>query len=350
MHTILTTVGTSLLTNARRALEVERLSEHQALHYLRQTDPVRASAESNSLSRLLEPGDAIVLIHSQTDDGKFCAESLRKHYVGRGFRSEVGEIVDLSYKESRFKMRGLRALVSTLVELIRAHRKEGRQVLINATGGFKAEIAYATLVGLLFDVPVYYIHEIFNEIIEMPPTPVGWDHTLIAENEEFFEWLSEEMRTSAEVAQRTRALPHEVHLLLAEEEGYTFLSAAGEAFFESYRDRLARAQAVPVLLSRPAGEAYRTAAPDTRRMFDRILSKLRIRELRRSGSDQVRNCDCFIFPKGNRDGRVFYVEGAEGALRVLEMARHSDESYERLIDRGVKPESYDTFLPYAETV
>jgi len=73
-------------------------------------------------------------------------------------------------------MRGLRSLVATLISLIRKERAGGREVLVNATGGFKAEIAYATLVGLLFDVPVYYIHEAFQDIIEMPPTPIGWDN------------------------------------------------------------------------------------------------------------------------------------------------------------------------------
>lgn len=52
-------------------------------------------------------------------------------------------------------MRGLRSLVATLIDQIRQEKKQVREVLINATGGFNAEIAYATLVGLLFDVPVY---------------------------------------------------------------------------------------------------------------------------------------------------------------------------------------------------
>ncbi len=42
MRTILTTVGTSLLSNARRDLGVEQPDEHQLANYLRQTDPVRA--------------------------------------------------------------------------------------------------------------------------------------------------------------------------------------------------------------------------------------------------------------------------------------------------------------------
>src|SRR5207302_378624 len=117
-------------------------------------------------------------------------EALCRHY--QDHHAILCEVPDLNYTESRFKLRGLRSLVATLIDLIRRQRKEGREVHINATGGFKAEIAYATLVGLLFDVRVYYIHEAFHDIIEMPPTPISWDYSLLADHEDFFQWIFEQ--------------------------------------------------------------------------------------------------------------------------------------------------------------
>jgi hypothetical protein len=52
MRTILATVGTSLLGNARRDLPAEQPNAQQLANYLRHTDVIRVSAETNSLSRL----------------------------------------------------------------------------------------------------------------------------------------------------------------------------------------------------------------------------------------------------------------------------------------------------------
>ena len=46
---------------------------------------------------------------------------------------------------------------------------------INATGGYKAPIAVAVLLGQALGVPVYYKHELFSEIIAFPPLPVALD-------------------------------------------------------------------------------------------------------------------------------------------------------------------------------
>lgn len=239
MRTILTTVGTSLLSNAKRDLNEQQPHQHQLANYLRNTDAAKASAETNSLSRLLTEGDErIVFLCSQTDEGKQCAEALARHYKNAQHETKVIEVPDLNYSERRFKMRGLRSLVATLIEQIRREKAQGREVLINATGGFKAEIAYATLVGLLFDVPVYYIHEAFREIIEMPPTPISWDYSLLANYEEFFEWIDADLRSTQEVDEWLRGLPPNIRLLLTEEENFTMLSPAGEAFYKAYRDRL----------------------------------------------------------------------------------------------------------------
>lgn len=82
--------------------------------------------------------------------------------------------------------------------------------------------------------------------------------------------------------------------------------------------------------------------------FDRTLKKLRLRELWVTGADRVRNSDCLVYPKGHRDERVFFFESDSREIRVCELARHSDQSYEQLIERGVQRESYDEFRVWRE--
>lgn len=341
MRTIITTVGTSLLTNAKRDMKVEQPNDQQLDNYLREITPDKASAETNSLSRLLREGDSIVFLCSQTEEGRRCAKALARHY--KRYQVSVVEVSDLTYSESRFKMRGLRSLVAAIISEIRSRREKEHKVLLNATGGFKAEIAYGTLVGLLFDVPVYYIHEAFHDIIEMPPSPISWDYSLLADFEEFFEWISADLRPTTEVDKMLDGLPSEIRMLLAEEEGYTFLSPAGEAFYEAYRDRLSQSEHVSIWLSSQAWDTYNAASANTQRSFDCIIKKLRLRELRIGRSDRVRNCDCLVYPKGHKDERVFYYEDQDGSIRVCALARHSDKSYERLIERGIRRDSFSDF-------
>lgn len=344
MRTILTTVGTSLITNAKRELNKESPTKEQLTQYLRHTDPVKAAAETNSLTRLLQEGDKIIFFHSETKDGQLCAEVLSLHYQNhRDYSSECVLVKHLNYEESAFKMRGLRQLVANLIRYLQKEQGAGREVVINATGGFKAEIAFATLIGLVFNIPVFYIHEAFKEIIQMPPTPVNWDFNLLAEHEDFFEWLNADLRTTSEVEQRVGLLPSEVvsevRMLLVEEEEYTLLAPTGEVFWEAYSELLSRYEGVPIKLSNSAKERYERSDSEARKLFDRTFQKLRAPNIRNTHSDRVINSNCLVFPKGHRNERVFWYE-ENGVVYVCELSLHSDRSYENLLSRGVCREKY----------
>jgi putative CRISPR-associated protein (TIGR02619 family) len=357
MRTLLVTVGTSLVSNARRDLGKEPRRE-ELLFYLRDTEPERASAEANSIFQLikrgaLEEGDKLIFLHSQTGEGKLCAEALRSFYTSKGFQAELKEIPDLTYEESRFKMRGLRQLVATMIKIIEEGKSAGMECAINATGGFKAEIAYATLVGLLMNVPVYYIHEAFREIIDMPPTSIGWDYSLIFYHEDFFDWIDTDLRRREEVEKRLKAMPEEerrkISFLLTEEEEFMLLSPAGEAFYRSYKSQIEKPE-LDILLSRRAREALEGLPPTLKENFGRLLERLGTGL--RHGESETISGGLRVFPKGHRDERLFYLEkgSEEGRLYVLEISRHSDGSYPRLREeferRRRKVEDYRGFSPY----
>ncbi len=341
MRVIITTVGTSLLTNYLKENN-EKPTAQSLANYLRQTAAEQASAETNSLRGLLKDGDGVVFLHSSTREGALCADSLSRHFNGMGYNSRYRHIPDLSYQEARFRMRGLRSLVSTIIELIKEERDRGNDVGINATGGFKAEIAYATLIGLLFDIPVYYMHEQFQEIIEMPPVPIAWDCGLFLDYDDLIEWLNQDLRTADEAAPRLKGIPPDLRFLVTEEDGFVLLSPVGEIFYEACRAREAVSADVPILLSSRAKATLDAVSIDERAVLIKYLKKMRDPLIRRSRTRQKNNSDCLVFLSGRIPERIFYYENDEGIVHVCDLAPNHDQ-YERMLDRGVWRKHFDGF-------
>ncbi len=344
-RTIISTVGTSLINNAGRKIGADKARDKaELIRYLQAEPQEKASAEANALSRVVQKNDRLVFLHSHTEDGLTCAEALCAYYQKAAHACETREIPDLSYTETSFKMRGLRSLVTAMIKTVNRERTLGREVLINATGGFKAEISCATMVGLLFEVPVYYIHEAFKDIIEMPPTPISWDMNLMADHEEFFVWIDKEMRKTSMVEKRLAGLNEKIRLLLYEEDGFCMLSPAGEVMWRAYRKHLAELPEGVVFLSAAAQRTLAQAPTSTRDVMRVALHKLASPTLRRGGSAQANSSDCMIYPRGHRAVRIFYYERDDNVY-VCELASHTDASYERLLRKGVRKGDYGNFEP-----
>lgn len=247
MRSIIVSVGTSLLTN--RETETGRpwsgwsgsspIPDHdQAVEYLSRADAALASAETNTLEHLdLHSSDRLHWLHSDTPEGRFCAEALRGHYQAAGNDGELHEVAGINYREDTFADLGLRSLVGTAFGIIR--RPDAGQVEICATGGFKAELAYLNLVGLLSGCPVHYIHERFRSLVTLPALPTAWDMAPVEQSIEFFEWMEDtaDGRPAAEVEGRLHGLP-EIRMLVSFSDGLGYLSPAGMALYQSYQKRL----------------------------------------------------------------------------------------------------------------
>lgn len=185
MHrTILTTVGTSLLTNSddrpwKGWRHKQSLPDAETVDaWLGTADSIKASAETHTWHRLglFDSDDKdkieVVLIHSQTPDGQFCAERLVTMALARGLKAKSRRIDGLDYSDGQKFNRGLRQLVRVVGEEIKTGRVAGG-VELAATGGFKAEIAIANLVGAMSDTPVHYIYQEFSSIVTIDPIPVA---------------------------------------------------------------------------------------------------------------------------------------------------------------------------------
>ncbi len=243
---IICTVGTSLLTNRDDrpwagwnprtpdplpgAPEVER--------WLGSADLVKASAETNTLRALeLSDADALALLHSDTPEGHFCAEALGVLYRPRCRDVSLEQIGRLGYGAAVFTT-GLKSLVDVTLRLVHRGRERGRQAVLCATGGFKAEIAFLNLLGALLEIEVVYIHELHRELVRLPRLPLAWDPEFVSRHEQFFTWIDEEPRKSSEVESWLQARPELRTLVEDDGDGHTLLTAAGDLLFKAARERL----------------------------------------------------------------------------------------------------------------
>lgn len=238
MRTIITTTGISLLSNTARDLKKKNSEVTNAelrLHFTK-VGASEASAETNSLLKIAKPDDQVVLLYTATPEGELCMKEVHHYLKNQGWSNVRTRQLPLEKNESQFERHGLRELVNILVEEINQAQSKQQEVIINATGGFKAEISYTTMVGMVFQVPVKYIYQDFQQPITFPALPITWNIDLMLEYDHFFAWIDAEPRQQVEVEQRLRGIPDNdsiLQLLLPpDEEDYVYLSPAGEILWK----------------------------------------------------------------------------------------------------------------------
>lgn len=193
--TVICTVGTSLLHPNLDSLKLDdpdarkreiakyyaekRWSEIAAGIKQFRADDRLCGAEINSLESLFAKGYAardcnLFFCHSDTEEGRAIANILCNYFKDHPV-VEVRKIKGLQDSDPKlFRTKGLRNLAKMISELVRNYSPEA--CAINATGGYKAQIAIGVLIGQALGVPVYYKHERFNEIIAFPPMPISFDY------------------------------------------------------------------------------------------------------------------------------------------------------------------------------
>lgn len=240
---ILSTVGTSLLTNRddrpwagwRPGDDFPDAAQVDA--WLTAADASAASAETNTLKRLeLSEADVLVLLHSDTPEGRFCAERLQTLYGGTVREVGLEKIGKLGYGADHFTA-GLKALVDVTLRKVHEARAHGTTPLFCATGGFKAEIAFLNLTGALLGIEVVYIHELHRELVRLPRLPLAWDADFVVRHEDFFRWIDEEPRKSTDVESWLKSRPDLRPLVEGGDDGCTYLSAAGDLLYRVAKEQ-----------------------------------------------------------------------------------------------------------------
>lgn len=182
------TVGISLLTNYEKDTGIGRekaLRHAKAVAAFLDKNPTSASAEINALNSrtgfLNHKTDClgVALVYTHTEEGKLCATTIRKFLLSRGIK--VVEIklprielpadgrVDLKLAQD-MAGNGLRDLRAKVSDHVRKMRKQNcdLRVEMNVTGGYKAETAVLYGLGRDIGAVVYYLHETYRTVIELP--------------------------------------------------------------------------------------------------------------------------------------------------------------------------------------
>lgn len=225
---LIVTVGTSMFSALPSLRE---LPVPEAAARLAATAPAaKGGAEHESISWLLDHPErleprSLRLIASGTDAGEHAARILEVRFRHAFIDVEVRSCRDLrDDSPGRFVTTGLRQLVNVLVEQVRTLRHAGRQPAIDATGGYKPQIAYATLVGQVMQIPVYYRYQGFTEVAVLQPLPVSVDVQVWFDHLWFFDRLRRDV-------QPERAVPRgdpRVGPLIEREDTLVVLSPLGE--------------------------------------------------------------------------------------------------------------------------
>ena len=238
---LIVTVGTSLLTNRgwnRR--DGDPLPDATNVDtWLAGANAVKASAETNTLQAIgVQDSDHLLFLHSDTPEGRFCSERLQHFYANVVKCRDVSgrSLTALGYAHASFSQKGLKVLVQEAIKAVNQARKQALDPVFCATGGFKVEIAFLNLLGALLEVEVYYIHEQFREIVRLPRLPLDWNTEWVLQRQEFFLWIDEEPRPSAEVESRLKAHPELQPLIEDAGDGCSYLNAAGDLLFRVARE------------------------------------------------------------------------------------------------------------------
>ena len=258
-RTLICTIGTSLFSSSLSKLRDDKsdstfaaLAEaytannwQMVAERLRDLDPTdrRCGAEINSVADLLTGGylerGRLHLLFSDTVDGENIASVLEQYFNSDGWEVNSHRVDGLTDQDPRaFRTRGLRNLAKLLGERVREFGAE--YCAINATGGYKAQISIAVLMGQALEIPVYYKHERFNAIIPFPPMPVALDFELWERASGMFRVLSQHdacepwEQFSEDWDERFEPLVNRVGI---DGEDYLELSATGQIFHDTFRSR-----------------------------------------------------------------------------------------------------------------
>lgn len=176
--------------------------------------------------------------------GRLLKGFFEKDAILRFKRVEVVTIKNLKDDdEYAFAHEGLRNLVREFAKVARNHRYG---LAVNATGGYKAQIAFALALGQAMKFPVFYRFEGFNRIIKMPPLPVSLDWQLYVSHHELLDQLennsmfSEKTDLTGFGYKNYAEIPEELKSFLEREKMdqayYLGLSPMGQVFIESARE------------------------------------------------------------------------------------------------------------------
>ncbi len=182
-HVHIVLVGTSLLLNSgwKRGEKIPRWQE--LYQHLKNGDPRRCSAELNGLLPFVERGEctSVHFVPTATEECRACFRALKRFLQACGLQVTGAEARNLLPEslaqpaDQRQFNSGIRRFREIVFRVADKARQANTSVMMNATGGLKAEVIIAALVAAQLDIPAYYIYESMAEPVFLPVGPLNPD-------------------------------------------------------------------------------------------------------------------------------------------------------------------------------
>jgi putative CRISPR-associated protein (TIGR02619 family) len=350
-RTILCTTGTSVAQGRPEGAAIEKHINERVRSMSQQYGAKseefqrRICAEINSLRALrARNSDRVVLVHTDTDDGRACAEAIVRLVEDNfGSKTTMRRVEGLQATDARrFRVEGVKNLLSLLDHLVA--EAGTTEVVLNPTGGFKSVVPFVTLFGLFRGLKVVYLFEHSEELIALPSVPLTYDvERMESVLQALHELLDKGSMPEADFWSLARGVSFDDRSLyecfVEELEGKLIPSAFAQLLASE------AARAAEVGLSPAAQKDYERSEGFVREQFEFMLERIADPLYRRMHQHAFSGTDLDVLKPGNTSERAaYFLAGAK--VRVCRLLRHDE--YERVLP-GTQRSDFESvsFTPWS---
>lgn len=136
----------------------------------------KASAELSTLYRIREVHDfdTVFFICTDTVLSVLAAECMKDSPLLKSIKVYIIRVPHLKVKDfDEFKKKGLSNLIKEIVSII--NQESAENLLMNISGGYKAFIPFLTVLTQIYKIPAFYIYEESDQLIQFPQLPINFD-------------------------------------------------------------------------------------------------------------------------------------------------------------------------------
>ncbi|WP_197051432.1 putative CRISPR-associated protein [Caloranaerobacter azorensis] len=369
MKKVITTVGTSIISNYRKGGGTKLDSYEKYLNesfknweedysismkktlkdWMKKVKEEDISAEIKSLLKIKKEEDCcleVYLITTDTVASNLCAQLIAEY-----FKEKKDDCIEVKYNpktsnikglqienRKKFVQQGLPNLINKISRIVNGYYDN---VIFNITGGYKGVIPYLTIMAAVNGSSIKYIFEESNELITIPSLPLKIDE------EVFSKYYFQLTRLEEGIGDYSK-VKNEEFVAYSELEGkglvewdgkYAFLSPIGQIFFNRYRDRYFTFYCTKEIWEQIHKEE------DILRI---IKTKFYSEENRESKTEDKGNGHKKVYDDGNNCNRIFYfVEN--GNIYIYKVFSRDHDKYEQYIRTVKFEDEKQKTLKYAES-
>ena len=353
MKRMITTVGTSLFANydnerkdirdhlaGIKGKRYSRWPENQERIELIRKAVTRwmsgnknASAEISSILKLkdlLREDFEVHLLCSDTIESALAAEMIAEYFardthggIEVHFDAKVDVIKGLQVNDARaFAQDGMINLVKRFVALAGEYGEFTGDLVLNITGGHKGTIPYLTLLGQIYNVPIYYLFEDTDVLLKIPQAPIDIDWGSFAKYSASFKEVEKGVEDNWEHYKRVHSIEDDfsscVEEIDADGTAMIALNAVGMMFWQRFQSFF--------VVYLPRGGKYWDEEKTKKKELQQSLQRLykRLKDLRDNGVsldtytsdelDHVRIKDTFTFKDSSGRFRIQFKPEGEALI------------------------------------